>query len=89
MPIYIYTGADCPYNEVGKNPRGPSAILFRNFLFFWGPIEKKSHQNLGNQSAPVYVYIKRINFAMGQNCYALYVLLIKCAYNMHRKKICI
>jgi hypothetical protein len=38
-------------------------FLVSNFVFaakkkfFWGPLEKKSHQNLGSQSAPVYVYV--------------------------------
>jgi hypothetical protein len=29
-----------------------SAISFLQQFFFWGPLEKKSQQNLGNQSAP-------------------------------------
>jgi hypothetical protein len=38
---YMYPGADWPYNEEGKIP--PK---------FGGPSKKKSHQNLGSQSAP-------------------------------------
>jgi hypothetical protein len=32
----------------------PLEFLFRDFFFrfFWGPLEKKSHQNIGSQSAP-------------------------------------
>jgi hypothetical protein len=30
--------------------------LFQLNLFFWGPLEKKSHQNLGSQSAPSVIH---------------------------------
>jgi hypothetical protein len=48
---------DWPYNEVGFFPRGPSSLgdpkvilhtimtFFLGQHFFWGPLEKKSHQN--------------------------------------------
>jgi hypothetical protein len=29
-----------------------------NFFFFLGPLEKKSHQNLGSQSAPDHIHIE-------------------------------
>jgi hypothetical protein len=33
------------------------AYFFKKQQFFLGPLEKKSHQNLGSQSAPVHMYI--------------------------------